>query len=630
MDEKQAAYVQSLYESVARPLLYKPVRPLKSFSREDNVALQREPVEAAELYQRFFDQPIIEGERQAIVRAVRATWSFEQAEAAWQAVDDREIHLARQEINVSEHGDWAEIELFETYVNQTGDRQEVIYYFNLPESAVLTGVWLGNSPDREERFAYQIAPRGAAQAVYRNETRRNRDPALLEQIGPRQYRLRVFPVPPIRMQWDENNARSIIEDAPPLYMWLTYRTLADGDAWPLPRLAEKRNVFWDDETIRLVNGAPLEVGEETWLPPELPASQPVNPQAHRVDFPDGMSVLVTPAAQVELPGLPAGLRLAIVLDRSFSMAAHADQMTAALTRLQDLVGTPEALDVYLTASSFRGEAPARVSLADIDPAEIVYFGGQNAAELLTQFAELRGARPYDAVLVFTDGSGYELGGSDAAVPIPDAPLGMVHLGEDLSLGYDDGTLAAIQASGGWVAGDLDEALTRLAFSLSGRTKADSMMQDVLDGYVWTVLPGEQITSQTPGGEAPAEAGGFSALAARRLILAETARQRANLGQLETLDYLHALAQEYSVVTPYSSMIVLVNEEQRRLLEKLEASGDRFQREVEAIGNTTPATTAPLTGVPEPEEWLLIGIVVALLFWYAAKQRLVRIKPTLSP
>jgi len=153
---------------------------------------------------------------------------------------------------------------------------------------------------------------------------------------------------------------------------------------------------------------------------------------------------------------------------------------------------------------------------------------------------------------------------------------------------------------------------------------------VLDGYVWTVLPGEQITSQTPGGEAPAEAGGFSALAARRLILAETARQRANLGQLETLDYLHALAQEYSVVTPYSSMIVLVNEEQRRLLEKLEASGDRFQREVEAIGNTTPATTAPLTGVPEPEEWLLIGIVVALLFWYAAKQRLVRIKPTLSP
>jgi hypothetical protein len=66
-----------------------------------------------------------------------------------------------------------------------------VYYFSLPESAVITGVWLGDSPDRNQRYEYTVAPRGAAQAVYRNEVRRNMDPALVEQIGPRQYRLRV-------------------------------------------------------------------------------------------------------------------------------------------------------------------------------------------------------------------------------------------------------------------------------------------------------------------------------------------------------------------------------------------------------------------------------------------------------
>ena len=49
--------------------------------------------------------------------------------------------------------------------------QEVVYYFSLPELAVITGLWLGNSPDKAKADVYQVAPRGAAQAVYREETR---------------------------------------------------------------------------------------------------------------------------------------------------------------------------------------------------------------------------------------------------------------------------------------------------------------------------------------------------------------------------------------------------------------------------------------------------------------------------
>ena len=113
------------------------------------------------------------------------------------------------------------------------------------------------------------APRGAAQAVYRNEVRRQIDPALVEQIGPRQYRLRIFPIDPQQIEYEPNSLRGTIQEGEPLYMWLTYRTLAVEGAWPLPQMSEKLNVFWDDATVRLLNGQPLALGaaaDETWLP----------------------------------------------------------------------------------------------------------------------------------------------------------------------------------------------------------------------------------------------------------------------------------------------------------------------------------------------------------------------------
>jgi len=96
-----------------------------------------------------------------------------------------------------------------------------------------------------------------------------------------------------------------------------------------------------------------------------------------------------------------------------------------------------------------------------------------------------------------------------------------------------------------------------------------------------------------------------------------------LSELDTLDCLHALAQKYSLLTPYSSLIVLVTEQQKQQLKQEEAKTDRFQREVEAFGETTPPQPVPLTGVPEPEEWLLLGVALLVLAWYTASQQATR-------
>lgn len=616
----QAVRVQNLYEGLARPLLYESVNPSKPTADWDHQALRREPREAAELYESFFDESIVDGEHDAVVRAIRSNWNVEQATTAWQAIDDREVRLVQQDVTVAEHGDWAEVELHEEYQNVTGMRQEVVYYFSLPESAVVTGLWLGNSDDRDAASPYRVSPRGAAQAAYRNEVRRQIDPALVEQIGPRQYRLRIFPVEPQQMNFDPNGRGSSVEQGRPLHMWVTYRTLAAGNAWPLPQMSEKLNVFWDNRTLRSINGQPMDLtdhADDLWLPASVDSTNiPIPQSTHRADFPGGQTVIARPVQVDELSGLAGNVRLAVVLDRSRSMAEQQAAVEASFSRLQDLTGTGAQVDVYLTASPYRGESPSLARLEEFDAGSTLYFGGQNAAELLAQFAELRGDREYDAVLVLTDGNGYALGEGDVAVAVPDAPVWMVHLG-GFPLGYDDPTLDAIQASGGGAAASVDEALTRLAVGLTGQV--DNVTSDVIDGYQWSTLPTEMAdTLSSVGPSTPSDAEAFAPFAARRLILAEMRRQRGQIAELDVLDRLHALASNYSIVTPLSSMIVLINDQQQLLLDKLESQDDRFQREHEDVGETVAAPV--VAAVPEPEEWLLIGIAAGLLAYYAYATR----------
>ena len=176
-------------------------------------------------------------------------------------------------------------------------------------------------------------------------------------------------------------------------------------------------------------------------------------------------------------------------------------------------------------------------------------------------------------------------------------------------------MQAIQASGGGIAGSLDEALTR--FNIA-RSNAGQL--DIVDGYEWQTLPTSQANLVSANLElTQTDDAGFAALAARRVILAEMVKNKGSLDQLPILDQLHQLAIQNSIVTPYSSMLVLVDDRQQTLLEKLEGQSDRFQREVENIGNTSRINPNIITGVPEPQEWLLMVLaVLALGFAYRKK------------
>lgn len=241
---------------------------------------------AEKLYAQFFDAPIQKDQRQAIQHALQSTVNRDEAKAGLLNINQEKVWLNTQQVTVTEHGDWADIELYEVYENQTPQVQEVFYSFSLPESAVITGLWLGDTNKLGDRFPFVVAPRGAAQQVYNDQVRQRVDPALLEQVGPRQYRLRAFPIP-VRSTPRRGESPQQPQE---MHLWLTYKVMQQKAGWALPQLAEKRNIFWNDDTKRTYNKLAEQKTQDGWLPPFISASGQYQPRVHQVNLTEGYQI----------------------------------------------------------------------------------------------------------------------------------------------------------------------------------------------------------------------------------------------------------------------------------------------------------------------------------------------------
>lgn len=587
LSDTDAQTVQNVYNLLMSPFLY------KGDSQDDQ--------KAEELYAQFFDVPIQRSQREAITHAVRSTYNQEEAKAGLLNINQQYVWLESQTLTVSPKGDWDQIEIHEVYANQTTEQQEVFYYFSLPESAVVTGVWLGESEDRAKRFVYTVSPRGAAQQVYNEQVQVRRDPALLEQVGPRHYRLRVFPIPPKTTfsRWETTP----VQPSPKMHLWVTYQALRQDGETPLPQLAEQRNIYWTNATQRILNGKRQKGDERTWMP-YLLKSVPTPPQAYRVNVSAQEQVVLQPMANQGFR-LPQNQRFAVIVDTSRSMEKHQKALQEAINWLKGGEFQGNAIDLYLTAP--KGGKPQRLENWQNNPQswkaeKAVFYGSLQLKEMLRQFGFLRGEARYDGILLITDEGSYELADDSERVPDLQAPLWLIHLNGKFPLAYDDATLKAMQDSRGGVAADAVEALKRMATQQA----MGNQVINVVDGYAFR---------REPKGTTPATPSQLQPIAARQLIMAWSREKTGE--KLTQLDAMHAIAKEYSIVTPYSSMIVLVNDEQRESLRRAELKKDRFDREVETGKEQltkpfNPLSQSTVSGVPEPAEWLLIGAGVILL------------------
>ncbi len=139
-----------------------------------------------------------------------------------------------------------------------------------------------------------------------------------------------------------------------------------------------------------------------------------------------------------------------------------------------------------------------------------------------------------------------------------------------------------------------------------------------DGVLWTVEPTTREAAKPTSGDSDDDS--FLTLAARQAILYKT--RKAQLGDLAVLDSLHGLAVHYGIVSPYSSMLVLVNDEQRERLKQAAAEKDRFDRQVESGKEilSHPPNPMHISGTPEPQQGLLLVLSAIVLFVARAKRR----------
>ncbi|KJH71290.1 TIGR02921 family PEP-CTERM protein [Aliterella atlantica] len=570
-EESAAQTLQDTYNILASPFLYNGRRTDRDT--------------AAKLYAEFFDTPILRGEQKAIQKAVQSTFNRTEAKAGLLDVDEKKVWLAEQQIKVEPQGDWANVEVYEIYKNQTFEDQEIFYSFSLPQSAVITGVWLGNDSNRSNRFPFIVSTRGAAQQVYNAQVQRRVDPALLEQIGPNNYRLRAFPIP--------------AGEGRELHLWMTYQTLQTKDGIALPQLSEKRNIYWTKDTKRLSNGKAIKSTQDSWFPIAI-AANPIQPLQHQTNL-NGYQITAKPLTSQDYH-LPQNKHIAVVLDTSYSMAAHRKEANETFKQLKALSASND-FDLYQTSAP--GIAATKVDdITKFDVEKVTFYGTMQPLYMLQQFEKLRGNTAYDAILLISDRGSYELG-DDKAKPVAlSAPLWIVHLG-GVQSAYDDAIFETIQASGGGVATKVENALAR--FTTQSELKPAVISVD--DGYAW-------FSQKTDVPADPKDE--FNPFAARQLV--NYLSQDRDLQKIANLDGIHKVAKAAQIVTPYSSMIVLVNDQQKKDLKAAEQKKDRFKREIEDK-QPAPQMGNPLdvSAVPEPAEWMLI-LVVAIALGLIVKRK----------
>lgn len=108
----------------------------------------------------------------------------------------RPLRLAEQQVRVTIRDNIARTEVEQVYYNPSGQTLEGTYRFPLPGGASIArlALYVGNKLMEGEVVERHRARRIFNQIV--NDTIRPRDPALLEWMGGRTFRMKIFPIPP--------------------------------------------------------------------------------------------------------------------------------------------------------------------------------------------------------------------------------------------------------------------------------------------------------------------------------------------------------------------------------------------------------------------------------------------------
>lgn len=458
----------------------------------------------------------------------------------------------------------ATVAIEEEYDNQTFQQQEVIYEFSLPTGAAVTGLRLG----ADLEFPGVIAPKGAAQRTYEQQLQTRRDPALLEETGPGQYRLRVFPIPGKNDFNTLKGKRQKVE--------YTYAVTADPKGVPLPVVNKKTNVFTNTSTQWLLSTGGRLKEDEKFAPGT--GFDPCVQKVEQTIGGDSLTASVESVARSDkLKRLACGgikeamqsingAKIGIFYD--VSAANKDDQTWKDLTKmLNEDKGFVSRNTVELYKYNEILGAPVRLTEEEIDDVKINYFGRSNVWKALASLKDR-----YDMVIVVTGAKEAWTNQSMFAFS-PATQVFIMHTGTVAA--YPMQITSKLTQSRGSVVSTVEEAVRE--YALEGATREElGPAAEVIDRYFGVGFSGREMTSQIPAPVA-SENAGLEAVVNRALVKTAVAANPTDVsGNIAILDQLNEFADAAQVVTPYSSLIALVNELQMQQLENWKQAYNRYQ------------------------------------------------------
>lgn len=617
--------VQKIFNTLASPFIYHG-------KFDDDVK------RAGEEYQELFDAHIQDGERDAIVAALQSTNTRDPLKADLLDKGAKRVRVVTRDISVhAEQGNVLRVGFEETYQNITDRMQEVYYEFSLPAAAVITGLWLG--PNLE--YQGVVAPKGAARRTYEQQVRERIDPALLEQIGPRQYKLRVFPIPVNPDQILQAQGQAVPANQRVRFEYLVSNS---GIEIPFPVFGQTRNVFSDKDTLQhfFSNDPALDrqISNENgkFVFQEAPTcltsifETPGFASDHLVFLPHGINPLVKDGYTCDKGfgdpfTLLKGMKLALLLDVSESNSdMNWNEYLKATFPAAQLLRGQNSIDVYFFNTQLSDKNQLTPAMLE-QGFDVVSFGKTDRLKIVQALPA-----EYDAVFMVTDQSDFdEKQDAVQSVP-PHAPLYVIHTKPEFPA-YQDSFTQWIMTSGGGVFASPTEAVERLALvraleqkrvqRTADQASASSTVIGIDERGIWlrSTEPAEKmfptvkvisVTSTEPA----------------RLIGAHALADYLQFAG-RPLEEIHVVATSSSIVTPFSSFIALVDDRSKQQLKEEEKKDNRFQADFDtgAEDLADPQGKGALTvgAVPEPEEWALIGMGILLLLLFHRRQAFTWIK-----
>jgi putative PEP-CTERM system integral membrane protein len=404
--------------------------------------------------------------------------------------------LSRKITTSSDYQDLlATISIEEEYTNTTYNQREVVYEFSLPADAVITDLKLG--PQLEHPGI--IAPKGAARTVYERELNRRRDPALLEQTGPRQYRLRVFPIP-------AKNDKTTLGGKNQRVLY-TYMVGLTPDGYPLPNYFQTQNLqinsstkfsaSLNNQTVSLDQSSSFITDPKNSLKDPCQVTDPLSPRTtynnlspqlipHLAQDSIKSSFDCQSPDQLQLPSKLINQRIAILYDVSID-----NQDDDSLDQLEQLLSSqPELLsrnqiDLYLFND--RLSQPRLLSSTNFQiNLDITYFGPSQLLQALSEFTGY-----YDLLIVAS--SQEQIPSSlTSTLPQINSPIYLIHTSKTPP--YPNALTYLVLQTGGQVTDSFAQSLNLFTLSSNLQPTQDDLHLLSINPYWSLVIQADQLPS----------------------------------------------------------------------------------------------------------------------------------------